>query len=206
METLENGIIEYIRAGSGDDVELLSSNRPGTTFDPFVRLLLTMLSITTGAPYELVSGNYQGMNFSTSQIVRGDFAQQLRPISGRHVRQFGVPTIRTAIDVGVLSGRLALPGYWQNPRRYCEGEWQPPGMEAINPLREAKAQVEAIAGLLQSPQETARKRGRDYEDILDEIVAAREMILEKGLKFEDAQKSEKNNPAAIAGDDGEEEE
>jgi capsid protein len=192
---MENAIIEYLLPN--EKVELASSNRPGATFQPFVRLLLTMLSITTDVPYELISGDYSGLNFSTAQIVRNDFAQQLRPISVRHVRQFGMTTVNPAIDIAVMSGKLTLPGYWQNRRTYLEGEWQPPGMDVINPLREAKGHVESISFGLESPQEVALKRGRNLEDIYDEIVMAREMAKEKGLEFKAAGKSEKNNPAAI---------
>lgn len=195
IEELENGIIEYMRAG--EEVTLASSNRPGATFQPFVRLILTMMSITTGAPYELISGDYQGLNYSTARIVRNDFSQQLRPIAVRHIRQFAIPTITAAIDMAVMSGRITLPGYWQNPRRYWASEWQPPGMDAVDPLREAKSQIESISYGLKSPQEVARERGRDLEDVYKEIKAAQELATGMGLKFESADTSEKNNPAAI---------
>lgn len=195
IEELENAIIEYLRPG--EKIDLTSANRPGNTFQPFVRLILTMLSITTGAPYELISGDYQGLNFSTARIVRNDFSQQLRPISARHIRQFCAPTIQTAIDTAVLTGALPLPGYWQNRRRYLESEWQPPGMEAVDPLREAKSQIEAISFGLKSPQEVARERGKDLEDIYNEIKAAKEMAAEMGLEFKDAATPDKSNPAAV---------
>ncbi len=156
-----------------------------------------MLSVATGAPYELISGDYQGLNFSTARIVRNDFSQQLRPIAVRHIRQFGLPTIRKAIETAVLSGKLSLPGYWRNRRRYEESEWQPPGMEAVDPLREAKSQIEAIAYGLKSPQEVARERGRDLEDIYNEIKTAQDLAREKGLVFERANMPEKSNPAAV---------
>lgn len=198
LEELENAIIEYIRPG--EKVNLDSANRPGATFEPFVRLLLTMLSIITGVPYELLSGDYQGLNYSTAKTVRNDFSQQLRPVSVRHIRQFAVPTVSTAIDIAVLTGKLTLPGYWQNQRRYLASEWQPPGMDAVDPLREAKGQIESISYGLKSPQEVARERGRDLEDIYKEIKVAREMAQELGLDFKKAGMSEKNNPAAIMGE------
>lgn len=199
VEELENAIIEYLRPG--EKIELASANRPGNTFAPFVRLILTMLAVTTGAPYELLTGDYSGLNFSTARIVRNDFSQQLRPIAARHVRQFGMPTVRTCVDMAVLTGRLTLPGYWQNPRRYLDCEWQPPGMEAIDPLREAKSQIEAISFGLKSPQEVARERGRDLEDIYNEIKAAKDLAGEMGLTFEAAKTALKSNPAAIAQED-----
>lgn len=195
IEELENAIIEYLRPG--EKINMQGANRPGTTFAPFVRLVLTMLSIVTGAPYELISGDYQGLNFSTARIVRNDFSQQLRPISTRHIRQFAMPSVNTAIDIAVLTGKLTLPGYWQNPRRYYASEWQPPGMDAVDPLREAKGQIESISFGLKSPQEVARERGRDLEDIYKEIAAAKEMAAEMGLEFESADMPEKNNPAAV---------
>ncbi len=195
VEELENGIIEYV--SSGEDIDLMSSNRPGTTFDPFVRLLLTMLSITTGVPYEPLTGDYRGLNFSTAKIVRSDFQQQLRPISARHIRQFGMATFKDFLNWSVLTGRVTLPGYFQNPRRYWESEWQPPGMEAVDPLREAKSQVEAISYGLKSPQEVARERGRDLEDIYREIQDAKEMAKDYGLDFTKPGTSMANNPASI---------
>lgn len=199
IEEMENAIIEYLRPG--EEVDIASHNRPGATFAPFVRLVLTMLSITTGVPYELISGDYQGLNFSTAKIVRNDFSQQLRPISVRHIRQYCMPALRTFMDVAVMSGKLTLPGYWQDPRRYQECEWQPPGMDAVDPLREAKSQIEAISYGLKSPQEVARERGKDLEDIYEEIKAAQEMAKEMDLTFESADTSMKNNPSAIIGED-----
>ena len=87
IEEMANTIIEYLRPG--EKVELAASNRPGNTFQPFVRLLLTMLSITTGAPYELISGDYQGMNFSTAKlpetILRSSYAPSLSGTSANSV-------------------------------------------------------------------------------------------------------------------------
>lgn len=195
IEEMENAIIEYLRPG--EEVNIAQHNRPGATFAPFVRLVLTMLSITTGAPYELISGDYSGLNFSTARIVRNDFTQQLRPISVRHIRQFAMPILKSVIDMAVLSGKLTLPGYWQDPRRYLECEWTPPGMDAVDPLREAKSQIEAISYGLKSPQEVARERGRDLEEIYNEIKAANEMAEAMGLEFEQAKTPVKSNPAAI---------
>ncbi len=201
IEDMENAIVEYLKAG--DDIVLAKSERPGTTFTPFVRLLLTMLSVTSGVPYEILTGDYQGLNFSTARIVRNDFQQQLRPISIRHIRQFGLSTQRTALDWAVMTEKVKLPGYFQNPRHYWESEWQPPGMDAVDPLREAKGQVEAIRAMLKSPQEVARERSRDLEDIYREIAEAIALAKEYGLEFDLSKVGTAlaGNPAAIMKED-----
>ncbi len=70
-------------------------------------------------------------------------------------------------------------------------------MKAINPLRETKSQIEAIGYGLKSPQEVARERGCDLEEIYEEIKEAQDLAQEMGLKFDTPSAAEKNNPAAV---------
>lgn len=201
IDELENAIIEYL--GLGEDITIASNPRPGDNFSPFVRLILCMLSITTGVPYELLSGDYLGVNYSTMKTARNDFSKQLRPLAVRHIRHFAQKTFVPFMDAAVLAGKLDLPGYWVNPIPYLKCEWQPPGMESIDPLRETKAQIDEVKTGLRSPQEIIKARGRDLEDVYKEIAAAKELAEELGLSFEDISTAMANNPAAITGEDNE---
>jgi len=199
IETLENAVIEYLRPG--EDVVLTTNPRPGTNFPPFVKLVLTMFSIVSGVPYELLSGNYEGLNYAVSRMVRNDFAHQLRPIAGRHVRHFCQRTFRPFLDWAVMADRLTLPNYFQDPGRFLACEWQPPGMESIDPLREVKARVDEIRAGLRSPQEYVQARGRDLEEVLAEIAQARQMAADKGvddfLDLFTVSTASAGNPAAV---------
>lgn len=167
MEDLENAIIEYLQPG--EEVQLAHNPRPGTSFPPFVRLVLTMLSATTGVPYELLSGDYQGLNYSTSRTSRNDFSAHVKPIAQRHIRQFCKPTFYAFLDYAALSGVVDLPGYFEWPYFYRRADWQPPGLESVDPFKETRASVEAIKNRIRSPQEVIRARGRDPEEVLKEI-------------------------------------
>ena len=204
IEEMENAIIEYLQPG--EEIEIATNPRPGSNFPPFVRLILTMISVSTGVPYELLSGDYQGMNYSTSRTVRNDFSQQIRPIVTRHVRHFGAPTFEWFMESAVMSNRLNLPNYFTNPAPWLRSEWQPPGMESIDPLRETKARVDEIKTGLRSPQEVVKARGRDLEDVYDEISTAKAMAEERGLNFQDVSTTVHNNPAEITGGDEDEKE
>jgi lambda family phage portal protein len=200
IDELENAIIEYLNPG--EEITIASNPRPGTNFPPFVKLILCMLSITTEVPYELLSGDYSGMNYSVGRTARNDFAHALRPISVRHVRHFAQKTFKPFMDIAVLSGKLSCPGYFSNPLPYLRCEWQPPGMESIDPLRESKAAIDQVKARLKSPQEIAKARGRDLEDIYKEIARAKEMAEELGISFEEEVSTAlANNPAAVSDDD-----
>jgi len=195
IEEIENAVIEYLNPG--EDIQIASNPRPGSNFPPMVRLLLCMMSVTTGIPYEILSGDYQGLNYSTSRTARNDFIFSLRPIIARHVRQFCRPAVDPFFDYAVAAGKLDLPNYFSNPHIWRRCEWQPPGMESIDPLKETKAWADATKSHLRSPQEVIRARGRDPEEVLREIQEFRAWEKEMGLQPEEVSTASQNNPAAI---------
>jgi lambda family phage portal protein len=198
IEELQNAIIEYLRPG--EKINLSSNPRPGDNFIPFIRLILTMFSIVSGVPYELISGDYQGMNYSVGKMVRVDFAQQLKPTTNRHIRQFCRPSVRGFFDSAVLTGKLTLPGYWSNPAPFIRQEWQPPGAESIDPLRETKARIDEISARIRSPQEIIISRGRDPEDVVREISEFEALCKAHNVETEASMQAIStalaNNPAA----------
>lgn len=195
IEEMQNAILEYLRPG--EDVEIAKNPRPGENFTPFVKFVLQMVAITMNLPYELVSGDYIGMNYSTMRVSRNDFTQQLKPHAARHIRHYAMPILKAVMVSAVITGRLALPGFGANPIPYYRCIWHPPGMEPVDPLREAKARIEEISYGLRSPQEVVSARGRDIEDVYREIAAARDLAEDYGLSFEKPSTALANNPAAI---------
>ncbi|MBI9092914.1 MAG: phage portal protein [Desulfobacterium sp.] len=201
IEDLESAIMEYLRPG--EEITLASNPRPGANFPPFVRLVLTMLSISTGVPYELLSGDYQGVNYSVGKMIRVDFAQFLRPEWTRHIRHFCQPTINPFFEYAVMSGKLDLSGFQSNSAHYMRSVWQPPGMESIDPGRETKARIDAIDYSLMSEIEDAKKRGRDYEDIVKEKAMAAKIREDHGVEIQKNSTALANNPAAVEKQDEE---
>ena len=198
-DELESAVLEYLRPG--EKVSLASHNRPGDNFEPFVKLVLRMLSVSTGVPYELLSGDYTGINYSTMRVCRNDLAQALKVPQGRMISQLCTPVFREVMNQAVLTGKVQLPGYWNDPRKFQACKWIVPGMEPIDPLKESKAHVEQLDSLLRSPQEIAAARGRDYEEILDEIEQAEDMAKKRGLSRAEVSTAMASNPATIEEDD-----
>lgn len=194
-EYLENAVLEYLRPG--EKINLASHNRPGNNFEPFVRLVLRMLAVTTGVPYELLSGDYSGVNYSTMRVCRNDLAQVLKVPQGRMINHLCVPVFHEVLNRAVLAGKLTLPGYWSNRSAFQRAKWIAPGMEPIDPLKEAKAHVDQLSSLLRSPQEIVAARGRDFEEVLDEIQEAERLMTERGLTRTDISTALAGNPAAI---------
>ena len=205
LEMLENAIIEYLNPG--EEINIQSHQRGGESFQGFCKFIMRLIAITADIPYEILSGDYNGMGYISLRVGRNDFAQQLAPIQARHVRHFCQPIFRKVLDRAVLQGRLNLPGYWTDPWSYARGVWICPGMKEVDPLREVKSAIERIRAGLGSPQEYIMERGGDPDQVLSDISAWKEACAELGLDFAAMLGSVKtamaNNPAAISPDDAE---
>lgn len=200
IEDLENAIIEYLRPG--EKVSLLKSDPASETFDPFTRFVLRIVAIATNCSYTLISGDYSQGSYTTMRMERQDMIKMFSFPQFRHVKHFAAPCVNEAIYWSYMTGKLKLPSnFIANPRPYYRGVYIPPGMEPIDPLRESKANNDEMTSGTRSPQEIVAKRGRDLEEIYDELAEAREMAEERGLKLGDVSTSLANNPAALGATD-----
>lgn len=205
IESIENAIIEYLRPG--EDIKFADQKIPGDQVSAFCKFVLRMLAVATGVTYELLTGDYDGVSFSNLKGIRNDFAVAIRPRQMRHIRHWSKPVTYDIIESAVLAGRIDLPGYWKDPWHYQRGVFIPPGMESADRLRDMKAFVEEIRTGQRSPQEMAAARGRDIEEILDELAQFRDMLQDKQLDFilhniENASTARANNPAALGAAEG----
>ena len=199
IDEMENAIIEYL--ATGEDITIAHNPKPGSNFPPTVKLMLRMFSATTNVPYELLSFDYEGLSYSSSRISRSDFNNFLRPIIDRHVRRFCNPIFYPFMESAIMREKIPVPaqGFFNNPARFLAAEWQPPGVDYVDPLRESKAHISEKDALLRSPQEIARARGRDYATIVKELKQAKKLIEDAGLEIISASTAVGNNPAAIEG-------
>lgn len=200
IEDLENAIIEYLRPG--EKVSLLKSDPASDTFDPFTRFVLRVVAIATNCSYTLLSGDYSQSSYTTMRAERQDMLKMFAFPQFRHVKHFTAPVVEEAIYWAWFTGKLQLPrDFAANPRPYYRGVYIPPGMEPIDPLRESKANNDEMSAGTRSPQEIVAKRGRDLEEVYDELAEAMEMAEERGLTFAEVSTALANNPAALGASD-----
>ena len=205
IDEMENAIIEYLNPG--EKISIATNPRPGGNFPPTVKLILCMLAAATGVPYELLSFDYSGINYSSTRVIRNDLTHQLKPVIGRMVRQFCNPIAKSFLDAAVMFGGLDLPRYLTAPERFRKFVWQPPGAEMIDWLKESKARISEMGVSLRSPQEIIMSRGRDFDEVLAETKQAHDKIKKMGLDFlipiiwQSKSLSVGSNPAAVADQD-----
>jgi len=196
-----HSIVDFLR--SGDSVTIANHNRPGDNFEAFVKIILRAFAAAVGVTYELVSGDYVGSKYTSARVARNDMLKGIDIRRGRLIRQFCEPIKREFLFWAVTTGRLNLPGYFNNMEFYNRSVWMHPGMEQLDPLREGRAEGDAVNQKLRSPQEVLQARGRDPEQVLDEWAEWKQMVEDKGLSLSDDSKAQlKSNPAEVADQGG----
>lgn len=197
IEDLENAIIEYLNVG--EDVSFAPpSGRPGDSFDRAARFCLRMVGITRNIPYEILSGDYTGLNYSTSKAVRNDFSMFLAPEQFRGEQHFDRPIFRRWLAHEALTQDY-MRGYFLDPARFERAMWIPAGMPSVDPLRDNKADIDAVRAGLKSPQEVILSRGGDPEEVAEQCKAWADLCASLGLDATtgDVSTSLANNPAKL---------
>jgi capsid protein len=83
----------------------------------------------------------------------------------------------------VLAGALDIPDLTANPARYLAVKWIPPKWDWVDPLKDRKAEIEAIEAGLKSRSDVIESEGYDAEEVDRRIAADHSREEELGLKF-----------------------
>jgi lambda family phage portal protein len=197
--TMEMGhaVVDFLH--SGEKVDIANQNMPGDAFGPFVKFMLQTFAATVGVTYELVSGNYYDAKYTAARISRNDMNKSIKVRRSRLVRQLCENVRREFLDWAVVSGKLTLPGYFANPLPYLRSVWIDPGNDLLDPLREGRAENDAMANYTRSPQDVLISKGKDPETVLDEHQEWVEMLEERDLPLPKSSPGGlKTNPAEVA--------
>ncbi|MCX5496443.1 phage portal protein [Kaistia dalseonensis] len=170
LETLEPGIIE--RLGEGETVTFAS---PPTTqdFAPYASVTLHEIAAGLGIPYEVLTGDLSGVNFSSGRMGWLEFARAIDTYRWNMlIPQMMGPLGRwTAEAAAVVTGS-------SEPFRMV---WTPPRREMIDQSTEIKSAVSKIRAGLNSRSDEVRMLGYDPEKVDAEIAADNERADRMGL-------------------------
>ena len=98
-----------------------------------------------------------------------------------------------------MSGALDLPDYEARRRELIACAWLPPKWDWVDPLKDARAEIEQIEAGLKSRTQALAERGYDAEQVDAEIASDRAREARLGLVFGTATAAAQPLPS----DDGE---
>lgn len=182
LTSLEPGAIEML--APGETFAGFAPTRPNMGFDPFVRMMLRGVATGIGMSYEALSRDYSNTSYSSARTALLDERDNYRVVQDWLIKNFHLPIYLQWLDLAVLSGAIALPGYELNPRFYQKSRWVARGWQWVDPQNEVAAYKEAIKAGFTTTSQVVAQSGLDIEDVLKERRRELDLAEELDISFD----------------------
>lgn len=172
---IESGRIQYLPPGM--EIQVADSNRPGSTYEPYVKSGLKQLSVGVGLKYGTFSHDYTDSSYSAERSAALDERRRWEGMQRFLIDVFLNPLWRkweSAAFAGNLIG-------WQQ----CPLEWQTPGWPWVDPYKDARAAEIELALGLTTRAELCAKHGRDVNEVLHQLAREKKQMEDLGLLTEE---------------------
>lgn len=195
----------------GEEVQTSAPADVGQTYEPFQYRTLLQVSAALGIPYAYLSNDMLKANYSNSRLALLEFRRRIEAYQHSvMVWQICRRVWARWLDTAVMTGAIALPDYEQQRRTWLGCSWLPPKWDWVDPLKDARAEIEQIEAGLKSRTQALAERGYDADQVDAEIAADRARERQLGLSFgsassdptllNDAQAAPADNQANVAAD------
>ncbi|CEG09668.1 phage portal protein, lambda family [Afipia felis] len=168
----------------GEEVQTSAPADSGQTYEPFQYRTLLQVSAALGVPYAYLSNDMLKANYSNSRLALLEFRRRIEAYQHAViVWQLCRQIWARWMDIALLAGALDLPDYGQRRREYLACAWLPPKWDWVDPLKDARAEIEQIDAGLKSRTQALAERGYDAEQVDAEIAADKAREKSLGLSF-----------------------
>jgi lambda family phage portal protein len=182
MLDLQPGQITMLEPG--EEVQTSAPADSGQTYEPFQYRTLLQVSAALGVPYAYLSNDMLKANYSNSRLALLEFRRRIEAYQHAViVWQLCRQVWARWMDTAVLAGALDLPEYDDRRREYLGCDWLPPKWDWIDPLKDARAEIEQIEAGLKSRTQALAERGYDSEQVDTQIAADKKREEALGLTF-----------------------
>ena len=153
-------------------------------YAPFVKNHLRAVAAGMGLPYELVSGDLEGVTYSSIRAGLIEFRRRVEQLQHNVVvHLFCRPVWERFVRLAVLSGDLPTRDFDRDPTAYLACEWLPPKFDYVDPKKDVEAEILAINAGLKSRTQAISERGYDAEQVDAEIAADKARSDALGVSF-----------------------
>jgi lambda family phage portal protein len=168
----------------GEDIKFSDPADVGGTYESFQYRTLLACCAAMGVPYTNVTGDLRQANYSSLREGKLEFRRRIEQFQhGTLIYQLCRPVWNRWVRDAALSGALDMPGFAESPAPYLAVKWIPPKWDWVDPLKDRKAEIEAIEAGLKSRSDVIESEGYDAEEVDRRIAADRAREAELGLSF-----------------------
>ncbi len=179
---LEPGQLQIL--DDGEDITFSTPADVGGNYEAFQYRTLLQVAAALGLPYANLSADMLKANYSNTRAALLEFRRRIEAFQ-HSVLVFQMCRAVWArwMDAAVLSGALDLPDYERRRADYLDCSWLPPRWDWVDPLKDIRAEINAIEAGLKSRTQAIAERGFDAAMVDAEIAGDHRREDSLGLRF-----------------------
>ena len=172
-EEIIPGTVMY--GNAGEKPYSISADRPGKTFEAFIKRILMSIANSTGIPYPVLFKDFEGMSYAS---YRSAMLEAWRVFKARRKwlgESLCQPLYRMLIEEAWLRGEIEAKDFYQDMYRLTSAEWIGPPKGQIEPIKEVQADVMAVENNFKTLEEVLLEQGRDLNSTLKQIEVEKDL-------------------------------
>lgn len=177
--TIAPGMIQELEPG--EKVEVVNPSGQASNAKEFITTQQRLAGSGQGISYEAASRDMSQVNYSSArQGLLED--QKTYTIMQDFIKDHLCYEVYTEFVISaVLAGKLSIPDFWQNKHNYLKHSWITSGWSWIDPLKEVKANIEAIDNSMDTLANVCGARGMDWKDVMKQRAKEKEYSKQLGI-------------------------
>ncbi len=181
-QEVEGGMIYY--GNANEKPHLLSPSRPGTTFDPFTKIIKKGMSMGVNLPYPIAFNDTDGVNFAGFRSVNLAAWRVFMMYRTALAEDTCQPIYTMLQEEAYLKGELDTEEFYEYMQPITRADWRGSPKGDIEPIKAAQADVLLIQNNLKTRAAAIAERGGDLRETMDQLEEEQEMMQELGLTEE----------------------
>jgi lambda family phage portal protein len=157
------------RTGVNESIESFIPQSPGNQFEPFMQSQHRGIAAGAGIGYGQFTMDFTKGTYSGQRQEMLETRREFEPLQELLAHSIMLPLWRLFVSLSVAEGRIDIPDFESDHRRYTECDYIAPPMPWIDPEKEVSAAEKAINLKVMDRGELALMRGVRLEDVWDRI-------------------------------------
>lgn len=174
----------------GEKVESLVPSGQTSELNNFNLSMMRQISSGQGLSYEQVTRDVSQVNYSSArQNLLEDwkvFSAEQQFLIEHFLDDVFEQVVKSAILKGFIPAEKLPRDFWKNPEVYLKHQFVGQSMPWIDPYKEALANQIMLASYQMTLQEYCAKTGRDYEEVIEQLLKENKALGNLGQKGESA--------------------
>jgi len=171
----------------GYEAKAHDPKHPSGNFPAFKKEMIREVCAGAGDQYNIMAGDLEGVNYSSMRAGSLDIRELWTLTQEFDIETAEIPIFSAWLEMALANGAIPLP--LTKFEKFNQPQFQGRRWPWVDPLKDAKADQQAIDSMLDSRTRICNENGKDFEEIIEEQAIEKILMEEAGLYVSNADSS-----------------